>query len=59
MRAGFTKDRQRGSHLVMWHPDTKALTVIPVHSRRTIKKPLLRAIIADAKLTVDDFLRLV
>lgn len=57
-RAGFVKDRQKGSHLVMFHPKTHARTVIPVHARRTIKKPLLRAIIADASLTVEEFLRL-
>jgi predicted RNA binding protein YcfA (HicA-like mRNA interferase family) len=51
-RAGFVEDRQRGSHLVLMHPETKARTVVPVHPGRTIKEPLLRAIIRDASLSV-------
>jgi len=57
-RAGFVEDRQRGSHLLLFHPDTKARTVVPIHAGRTIKKPLLRAILRDARLTVDQFLGL-
>jgi len=57
-RAGFVEDRQRGSHLLLFHPDTKARTVVPIHAGRTIKKPLLRAILHDARLTVDQFLGL-
>ena len=57
-RAGFVEDRQKGSHLMLIHPGTKARTVVPVHSGRTIKGPLLRAIIRDANLQVDEFLRL-
>lgn len=57
-RAGFIEDRQRGSHLVLIHPETKDRTVVPIHSGRTISEPLLRAIIRDASLTVYDFLEL-
>ncbi len=57
-RAGFVKDRQRGSHLVLWHADFRVRTIVPIHSRRTIKKPLLRAIIQDARLTTEEFLKL-
>ncbi|MDR3718629.1 MAG: type II toxin-antitoxin system HicA family toxin [Bryobacteraceae bacterium] len=59
LRAGFVEDRQRGSHLILIHPETKARTVVPVHSGRTIKEPLLRAIIRDAGLSVDEFIALV
>lgn len=58
-RAGFVEDRQRGSHLILIHSDTKARTVVPNHSGRTIKEPLLRAIIRDAGLTVEEFLNLI
>ncbi|MCC6366526.1 MAG: type II toxin-antitoxin system HicA family toxin [Bryobacterales bacterium] len=58
-RAGFVEDRQRGSHLIMVHPETKARTVVPIHPGRTIKEPLLRAIIRDARLTIDGFLGLI
>jgi predicted RNA binding protein YcfA (HicA-like mRNA interferase family) len=57
-RAGFVEDRQRGSHLVLTHPVTHARTVVPIHSGRTIKEALLRAIIRDANLTVNEFLEL-
>lgn len=58
-RAGFVEDRQRGSHLVLVNPDTKARTVVPVHAGRTIKEPLLRAIIRDARLTMEGSLGLI
>jgi predicted RNA binding protein YcfA (HicA-like mRNA interferase family) len=57
-RAGFVEDRQKGSHLVLIQPETKARTVVPVHPGRTIKEPLLRAILRDANLSVDAFIEL-
>ena len=57
-RAGFVEDRQSGSHLVLIHPETKARTVVPVHPGRTIKAPLLRAIVRDANLSVVEFIEL-
>jgi predicted RNA binding protein YcfA (HicA-like mRNA interferase family) len=42
----------------MIHPETKARTVMPVHPGRTIKEPLLRAIVRDANLSVDRFIEL-
>ena len=58
-RAGFVEDRQRGSHLILINGSTGAKTVVPVHAGKTIKKPLLRAIIDDAGLSVMEFLDLV
>lgn len=57
-RAGFVEDRQRGSHLVLIHSETKARTVIPMHYGRAIKEPLLRAILRDARLSIDEFVGL-
>jgi predicted RNA binding protein YcfA (HicA-like mRNA interferase family) len=57
-RARFVEDRQKGSHLILIHRDTMSRTVVPVHSGRTIKEPLLRAIVRDARLTVDEFIEL-
>jgi len=56
--AGFVEDRQKGSHLILIHPETKVRTVVPVHRGRTLKEPLLRAILRDAKLSVDEFIQL-
>ena len=57
-KIGFIEDRQKGSHLTLIHPETKTRAVVPMHSGRDIKKPLVRAIINDARLTVEDFIKL-
>ena len=57
-RAGFVEDRQKGSHLILIHPGAKTRTVVPVHAGRTIKEPLLRAILRDAQLSVEEFIEL-
>ncbi len=57
-KEGFVEDHQKGSHLVMISSKTGARTVVPMHSRKTIKKSLLHGIIADAKLTTKEFLDL-
>ena len=57
-RVGFVEDRQKGSHLILIHPETRARTVVPVHQGKTIKEPLLRAIIRDANLSVEEFIEL-
>ena len=54
-KCGFVEDRQKGSHLILVHPQTRIRTVVPIHPGKTIKKPLLRAIIEDAGLTVEEF----
>ena len=56
--AGFVEDRQKGSHLVLVNFKTNARTIVPIHTGKTIKKPLIHAIISDAKLTVEEFLNL-
>ena len=57
-KIGFIEDRQKGSHLILTHPQRKTRTVVPVHSGKTIKKPLLRGIIGDTKLSIEEFLKL-
>lgn len=55
---GFYEDRQKGSHLVLFNPNTRQRAVIPMHAGRTIKKPLLKSIIEkDAGITVEEFLK--
>jgi predicted RNA binding protein YcfA (HicA-like mRNA interferase family) len=57
-RGGFVEDRQKGSHLILFHPATKTRTVVPIHAGRTIKEPLLRAIVREANLSIAEFLEL-
>jgi predicted RNA binding protein YcfA (HicA-like mRNA interferase family) len=57
-KLGFYEDRQKGSHLILFNPITKRRTVVPVHSGKTIKKPLLKSIIEeDAGVSIEDFLK--
>jgi len=56
-RAGFIADRTRGSHVFMKHVDGRA-TAVPVHSGETIGPGLLRAILRDVDLSVDDLAKL-
>ncbi|MEE9236989.1 MAG: type II toxin-antitoxin system HicA family toxin [Thermoplasmata archaeon] len=48
--------RQKGSHVFLRHPDGQR-TVVPVHSAEEIGRGLLRKIIRDAKVSVEDFLK--
>ncbi len=54
-RQGFERVRQKGSHVRMKHPNGRA-TVIPQHGKRPLKRGLLRSIIRQTGLSVEDFL---
>jgi predicted RNA binding protein YcfA (HicA-like mRNA interferase family) len=55
--AGFRIERQKGSHVRLKHHDGRAATV-PVHPGQDVGRGLLRKILRDAELTVEDFLKL-
>ena len=55
-RAGFVFDRQKGSHMVYYHSETKHTVVIPRH--REIKAGTLREILRESNLTREEFRRL-
>jgi predicted RNA binding protein YcfA (HicA-like mRNA interferase family) len=54
-RLGFELVRQRGSHCQYRHHDGRCTTV-PFHPGRDIAPPLLRQIVRDIHLSVDEFL---
>ena len=56
-RGGFEQVRQRGSHVRLRHPDGRVVTV-PVHTGKEVGKGLLRKILRDTELTVDELLDL-
>jgi predicted RNA binding protein YcfA (HicA-like mRNA interferase family) len=57
-RAGFVFDRQaRGSHEIWWNPQSRARTTVPRHPGG-LPEGTLRAILKQAKLSVDEFLKL-
>jgi predicted RNA binding protein YcfA (HicA-like mRNA interferase family) len=55
-RAGFVFVRQRGSHMILRRATPRVWVVVPNH--RTVKPGTLRGIVADAGLTVDEFIAL-
>jgi predicted RNA binding protein YcfA (HicA-like mRNA interferase family) len=55
-RAGFVFRRQSGSHMILRCDDPYARVVVPDHAQ--VRHGTLRRIIADAGLTVDQFLGL-
>jgi predicted RNA binding protein YcfA (HicA-like mRNA interferase family) len=55
-RVGFAFRRQTGSHIILRREDPYARVVVPDHAQ--IRRGTLRRIIADAGLTVEQFLHL-
>ncbi|RLI83086.1 hypothetical protein DRP04_02350 [Archaeoglobales archaeon] len=56
-KLGFQIVRQKGSHVIMKHPDGR-VTVIPVHKGEELGRGILREIIKDAKVSKEEFLKL-
>ena len=56
-KAGWTKDRQRGSHVILIKPGHAASLSVPLH--RELAPGTLRALIRAAGMSVDDFVALV
>ncbi|MEO0848631.1 MAG: type II toxin-antitoxin system HicA family toxin [Cyanobacteria bacterium J06629_2] len=56
-KIGFQAVRQKGSHVRMKHEDSRIVTV-PVHKGKNIGKGLLRKMLRDAELTVEEFIEL-
>jgi predicted RNase H-like HicB family nuclease/predicted RNA binding protein YcfA (HicA-like mRNA interferase family) len=54
-RHGFNRVRQSGRHVVLTHPDGRRVTE-PVHMGRDLGRGLLRQMMRDGNLTVDDLL---
>jgi len=57
-KVGYQVVRQRGSHIRMCHKSdsTKRLLTIPRH--KTLGKGLMRKLLRDAELTIEEFLKL-
>ena len=52
---GFEEVRQRGSHKQFRHPDGR-VTTVPFHKGRDVSPILLRQIIKDIGLSIEEFL---
>ncbi|WP_456329708.1 type II toxin-antitoxin system HicA family toxin [Archaeoglobus sp.] len=57
VKLGFTVVRQRGSHVILKHPDGR-VTVVPVHQGEELGRGILREIIKDAGIDKIEFLEL-
>jgi predicted RNA binding protein YcfA (HicA-like mRNA interferase family) len=55
---GFVEDRQRGSHLTLWHEERRIAITLPIHLGTDIGRGLAVRILKDAGFSVEDFLRL-
>ena len=51
---GFQRIRQKGSHAFYRHPDGRATTV-PHHKGRVLARPLIREILREIEITVDEY----
>ena len=51
---GFVKIRQKGSHAFYLHSDGRT-TTIPFHSGRDLPRPLLRGILREINVSVDEY----
>ena len=57
-RAGFYVHHQVGSHAQLKHPDRPDLRVtVPIHAR-DLPRPVLKNILRQAELSVDQFIKL-
>lgn len=53
-KVGFRQTRQSGSHAIYRRDEDKRRTVVPIHSKKTLKRKTLKSILDDANLSLDD-----
>lgn len=54
LHLGFKRVRQKGSHVFYRHPDGRTTTV-PHHKSRVLAVPLIREILREIEITVDEY----
>ena len=57
IRIGYSVVRQRGSHMRLQHNDSNTYHPITVPAYKEIDRSLLRKILRDIPMSVDDFLK--
>ena len=57
-KLGYHAVRQRGSHIRLWPTEGSTRKPLTIPDHRIIGKGLLRKIIRDAKISLDEFLNL-
>jgi predicted RNA binding protein YcfA (HicA-like mRNA interferase family) len=56
---GYGLVKTRGSHHFLLHSTTKVTTTIPVHNNTDLDRGLIRKIIRDLKISVEEYKRIV
>jgi predicted RNA binding protein YcfA (HicA-like mRNA interferase family) len=54
LRLGFVAVRQKGSHVFYRHADGRT-TTLPNHGGRDLARPLIREILREIELTLDEY----
>lgn len=57
-RNGFVSDRISGSHHILIHPQKQITVSIPVHKDKTLGRGITLAILKDAEITTEAFIKL-
>ena len=57
-RGGFIFDRQRGSHVILVHPQRHRRVSVPAHAGKTVKLDTLSGILDDAGLSAEELTQL-
>ena len=57
-RAGFVFDRQKGGHVILWHPERRRTATVPVHPGEDLRPGTLANILRQAGLEVEEFRKL-
>jgi predicted RNA binding protein YcfA (HicA-like mRNA interferase family) len=58
IKLGFTKTRQKGSHAFYRHADGRT-TTIPFHLGKDLPRPLIREILREINLSIDEYNKLI
>lgn len=58
LELGFQEIRVKGSHHFFFNPINKKTTTIPIHSNEYLGKGLLKEILKDIDLSIDDYEKL-
>lgn len=57
-KIGYRNVRQKGSHVRLLHPTDASRKPLTVPDHKTLGRGLLRKLLRDAQVSVEDFLRL-
>lgn len=57
-KSGFIHDHTEGGHYIFYNPEKKITISVPVHKGRDLGRGITLAILKDAKISIEEFLKL-